>query len=108
MAKRFHFSTALLVGLSAGLVSPAAGKMSDARLTIGVQVVEPCTISLDRDDLASIHDRSTVACARHRAASMRTIPDAGSGANMASLSARSETGSGPNMSSRYTVTEVAF
>jgi hypothetical protein len=108
MAKRFHFSTAFFFGLSASLVSPAASKMSDTRLTIGVQVVEPCTISLEPGAHASTYDRSAVVCARDRAASLRTIRDAGAGTDVASVSTRSETDTGPSKLLRYDVTEVAF
>jgi hypothetical protein len=108
MAKRFHFSAAFFFGLSAGLVSPAASKMSDTRFAIGVQVVEPCTISLERGAHSPAYDHSAVVCARDRAASLRTIRDASVGSDVASVSTRSETAAGRNKMPHYDVTEVSF
>ena len=108
MTKSFHLNAALFLCLSAGLVSPAMGQMSGTRLTIGVQVVEPCTISIDRGGPASFGHRSTIACARDQAASFRTIHGATPEASVMSASARSENNSGSLADPHYDVTEIAF
>lgn len=108
MAKLSRLGVVLFFCVSGGLVSPAMGKMSGTRLTIGVQVVEPCTISTGHGGPASVGGRSTVACARDRVASLRTIHGAAPAASMTNVSTRSENNPTSLADPYYEIAEIAF
>jgi hypothetical protein len=108
VAKAFYSGAACVFFLSVGFTSPAMGKMSDTRLTIGVQVVEPCTISVGRGSPTSAEDRSSIACASDRMANFTTVHGFGSEPGLATISARSETNPKSPVDSRYDIAQIDF